>query len=70
VIPFQILKQFKSPYTEVVLPFQPLFFFFFPLWREVESPKNAIEWAASDQNINESVWYLMKRNSVSLNLLC
>lgn len=26
VIPFQILKQFKSPYTEGILPFQPLFF--------------------------------------------
>lgn len=35
VIPFQILKWFKSPYTEDILPFQP----FFPLWKEIESHK-------------------------------
>lgn len=48
VIPFQVLKQFKSPYTEDILPFQP----FFPLWKEIGFHKNVMKGAALNQNIN------------------
>lgn len=64
VIPFQILKQFKSPYTEDILPFQPLFFFS-PSGEKLSPLKNAIKGAAFDQNVNESVGCLMKYNRVS-----
>lgn len=68
VIPFQILKQFKSPYTEDILPFQPLFFF--PLWREVESPKKCNQGGCFWPKRKWICWVSDEiQQSVSLNLL-